>query len=163
MLNGQCSIFNGQCSMLNVLLTIWAPAFDDVVGGGHFISIGQINKGDFYVIQTKGLMTMLTKEMHVNVIIVFMAETMAQFIAHTISSVLDDMDEMMLLEEVKSTEDARLVNGQNLCFQLTQRHRTVASQQGINHDNAIGCGFDAMRLHQFYRIVLIHGCVLSSS
>lgn len=119
MVNGQCSMVNGQCSMLNVLLTIWALAFDDVVSGGHFISIGQINKGDFYVIQTKGLMTMLTKEMHVNVIIVFVAMTMTQFIAHTISSVLDDMDEMMLLEEVKSTEDARLVNGQNLCFQLT--------------------------------------------
>ena len=63
---------NNQWSMF----TIWAFAFDDVIDGGHFISIGQINKGDFYVIQTKGLMTMLIKEMHVNVIIVFVAMTM---------------------------------------------------------------------------------------
>ena len=150
---------NNQWSMF----TIWAFAFDDVIDGGHFISIGQVNQGDFYVVQTKGLMTMFAIEMHMNIIIVFMAVTMAQFIAHSISSVFDDMDEMMLLEEIESTEDTRLINGQYLCFQLTERHRTVASQQGINHDNAIGCGFDAMRFHQFYRIVLIHGCVLSSS
>ena len=154
---------NGQWSMSKVLLTIWALAFDDVIDSSHFISIGQINQGDFYVVQTKRLMAMLAKEMNVNIIIVFMAVTMTQFIAHPITSVLDDMDEMMLLEKIESTENTRLVNGQYLCFQLTERHGTVASQQGINHDNAIGCGFDAMRLHQFYRIILIHGCVLSSS
>ena len=86
---------NHQWSML----TIWAFAFDDVIDGGHFISIGQVNQGDFNVVQTKGLMTMLTIKMSVHVVIVVVVMTHTQLIAYTVAPVLYHVQQVMLAEE----------------------------------------------------------------
>ena len=64
-------------------------------------------------------MTALTVEMYVLVVVLMMAiVTMAQFVAHTVATVFQDVYQMMLTEEGERTEDARLVDRQNLILQF---------------------------------------------
>jgi hypothetical protein len=63
--------------------------------------------------------TTLTVKVDVLVVVVLMAVLAeAEFVAHTVAAVLDDMDQMVLAEERQGTEHPRLVNRQNLVFQL---------------------------------------------
>ena len=59
--------------------------------------------------------------MYVLVVIMFVAIlAVAEFVAYTIATVLDDMHQMVLAEKGESTEDARLVDRQNLILQFRQ-------------------------------------------
>ena len=64
-------------------------------------------------------MTALTVEMYVLVVVLMMAiVTMAQFVAHTVATVFQNMHQVVLAEERERTEDARLVDRQNLILQF---------------------------------------------
>ena len=120
---------------------------DNVVDRGHTKAIGNVDQRNGRLLQTVGAMALFAVEMDVQVIILVVAVAMAEFIAHAASAVVDDMDQMMLAEEGQRTEDARLVDRQDLVLQFGERQRAPGLSQSLSHDNAIGRGLDAV-VHQ---------------
>jgi hypothetical protein len=82
--------------------------------------------------------------MHILVVVVIVA--VADLIPGTIGASFDDMHEPMLFEETECTEDVRLVDGENLVFQLSQCHRTHSRSQFSDYDDAIGRRLNAVLL-----------------
>ena len=66
------------------------------------------------------------------------------------------MNKMMLFEQRQSTEDARLVNGQDFHLQFAQRQRPGRQCQLTHHHYSVGRGLDAMLLEQLHTFFLFH-------
>jgi hypothetical protein len=71
-----------------------------------------------HTIETIGLLTHLTVEVGMQVVIVVVAVTMAELIAYAVVAAFDGMYEMVLTEEREGTEDVRLVNGLDPALQF---------------------------------------------
>ena len=71
-----------------------------------------------HTIETIGLLTHLTVEGGMQVVIVGVAMTMAELIAYAVVAAFDGMYEMVLTEEREGTEDVRLVNGLDPALQF---------------------------------------------
>ena len=82
--------------------------------------------------------------MHILIVLVVMA--VADLIPGTVRTPFDDMHQVMLLEQTERPEDVRLVDGENLVFQLSQCHRTHSRSQFSDYDDAIGRRLNAVLL-----------------
>ena len=71
-----------------------------------------------HAVETIGLLAHLTVEVGVLVVIVFVAVTVAEFIAYAVAAAFNGMYEMVLTEEREGSEDIRLVNGLDPALQL---------------------------------------------
>ena len=112
--------------------------------------------GYLRIVEAIGLLTLFTEEMRMDILIMVVILAMAEFIAHSLTAPFNDMHEMVLTEECQCTEDIRLVDGQNLRFQLCERHRAQACGQCPHHDDAVRRRLDTVFLQQLCTISLVH-------
>ena len=119
-------------------------ALDDIVDGGHQEAVRNIDLGHGDVRQAEGAVTLLAEEVNMQVIILVVAMAVAEFIAHAVTTILYDMHQMMLTEESERTKDARLVDGQYLILQFSERQRPSSLRQRPDNDNPVGRRFDAV-------------------
>ena len=101
-------------------MAVWANAFDNVVRRPLLKALGQLNLRHIGIVETEGLLTSLTEEVRMLVVVVLVVVAVAELITHTLAAALDDMHEVMLAKEGQGTEDVRLVDGQDLIFQLRE-------------------------------------------
>ena len=75
-----------------VLLTvaIGTEAFDDVIHRQGLKALGKHHAGDMHLFETEGAMTLLTAEMHVQVVMGSTAVA-AEFILDTLASIFNDV------------------------------------------------------------------------
>ena len=140
----------------HALGAVGTEALGHVVDALELIAIGEDDGGDGHVVQTEGAMTALTIEMHMLVVVIVVTMVaVAEFIAHAVAAILDDVHQMVLAEEGERTEDARLVDGQNLVFQFAERQRTLGIGQRLHHHDAVGGGFDAVLGEQGFTCLMV--------
>ena len=96
-------------------LTFWTDAFEDKIGTMHQITLGQLNLRNGKVFETNGLAAMFAVEVNMHVVVNRMVVAVAEFIAHAIT-VFKHMDEVMLLEERQTAENARFVDAADAVF-----------------------------------------------
>lgn len=104
--------------------------------------------GHFGIVETVGLVALLTVEMGVLVVVMIMVMTMAEFIFRTIVAAFDGMYEMVLTEEYKTSEDVRLVDGLNPALQFGERLGLHGGCESPGQHDAVGGGLDAVLLEQ---------------
>ncbi len=93
-----------------------------------------------------------------DILIMIVVVTVAEFIPYTLAAPFDDMHQMMLTKECQRPKDIRLVDGQNPAFQFCERHRPQAFSQLSHHDDAVGRWLDAVFLQQLYTVCFVQGC-----
>jgi hypothetical protein len=129
--------------------TLRTEAFGHIVDAGKVVARGECDGRNGNVGQTKGAMAALAVEMYMLIVVGIVAiVAVTELIAYTIATIFDDMHQVVLTEEGKGTEDTRLVNRQDLIFQLGERQRTLGIGQRLYYHDTIGCGFYAMLTEQ---------------
>lgn len=96
-------------------------ALDDVVHGGHLIAVGQGDEGHFGIVEAESAMALLAIEVWVLVVVDVVVVAAAQFVAHAVASVFDDMHQVLLAEGSERAEHVRLVDAQYFVFELGER------------------------------------------
>ncbi len=86
-------------------LAFRANTFENEIGTLHQISFRQRDFRNGKVFKANGLATAFAVEMHMHVVVNSVVVAVAKFIAHTFTA-FKHMDEMVLLEECQSAEDA---------------------------------------------------------
>ena len=129
-----------------LFFAFWASSIDDEAGTLHFIAFWKVHVWDREVFETKGGTAVFAVEMYVHVVVDGMVVAVAEFIARTFT-VFQYMDEVLFFEKCQGAEDTRLVDAANVVFELAHREGTACFGQGLGHDNAVGCGADAVLLH----------------
>ena len=76
------------------------------VDGGRLEALWKVDDGEGHILKTVRLLALLTEEMGMLVVVLFMVMTMAQLVLHTLAAAFDDMDEVLRTKERQSTEDA---------------------------------------------------------
>jgi len=137
--------------------TLGADALDNVAGGGDGEAGRHSNAGHGNAVETEGALAALAEEMDMEVVVLLATVAVAQLVAQCPCPVFDDMGQMMVAEKGEGTEDARLVDGQDLQLQLGQRQRPGRQGQLAQHYNAVGRGLDAMLSEQADAFFLFHG------
>lgn len=99
---------------------------------------------------------MLTVEVGMQVFVVLMVMTVAEFIVCSLASALDDMHQMVLTKKRQGPEDVRLVDGQNPCLQFHQGDGVESLYQFLEYHDAVGRGFDAVLLEQLCTVCFVH-------
>jgi hypothetical protein len=130
------------------MVTVWAYSFDDKVRAMRLEALWQQQLRHVQVVEAEGLLTSLAKEVRVLILIMVIAVAVAQFIACAIATAFDGMHHVMVSEERQGTEHIRLINRLYPPFQFCQRERLDRLCQSLGHHDAVGCGFNAMRLEQ---------------
>jgi hypothetical protein len=74
--------------------------------------------GQLHAVETIGLLTHLTIEVGMLVVVVVVAVTVAELIAYAVAAAFNGVYEMMLTEEREGSEDIRLVDGLDPALQL---------------------------------------------
>ena len=121
-----------------------AYSFDHQVGRNLLEAFGQLNIWHLTIVEAIGLLASLTVEVGMYIFIVIVIVAVTDLISGTIGVSFDDMHKPMLLEETECTEDVRLVDGENLVFQLSQCHRTHSRSQFPDYDDTISCRLNAV-------------------
>ena len=111
-------------------------------------ALGQLNLRHIGIVETERLLTSLTEEVRMLVVVVLVVVAVAELIAHTLAAALDDMHEVMLAEEGQGTEDVRLVDGQDLIFQLRQGDGMQGLHQFLEYHNTVCRRLDTVFLQQ---------------
>lgn len=76
------------------------------VDGGRLEALWEVDDGEGHILKTVRLLALLTEEMGMLVVILFMVVAMTQLILHTLAAAFDDMDEVLRTKERQCTEDA---------------------------------------------------------
>ena len=126
------------------------------IGRLFFKAFGETNFRYFRIIEAIRLLALLTEKMRMDILIMLVIVTMAEFIPYSLAAPLYYMHEVMLTEKRKRPEDVRLVDSQNPCLQLCERHRSQAFSQLPHHDDTVGSGLDAMFLQQLCTVCFVH-------
>ena len=129
-----------------LFFAFWAVSVDNEAGALHFVAIWKMHFGDGEVFEAKGGTAVFAVEMYVHVVVDGMVVAVADFIARAFT-VFQYMDKVLLFEERQRAEDTRLVDAANEVFELAHCEGTACFSQGLGHDNAVGCGADAVLLH----------------
>ncbi len=96
-----------------------AEALGHVVDARQLVTLGQLDAGYGDVIDAERAVAGFAVEVYVLVVIVLVAVVaQAEFVAHAVTAVLDDMYQVVLTEQRQGSEYTRLVNRQNLVLQL---------------------------------------------
>ncbi len=85
---------------------VGTEAAEHEVDGGGFEAFGEGDGGEWGVFEAVSLLALLTEEMGMLIIVLFVIVAMTQFVLHALAATFDDMDEVMRTEERQSTEDA---------------------------------------------------------
>lgn len=85
---------------------VGTEAAEHEVDGRGFEAFGEGDGGEWGVFKAVGLLALLTEEMGMLIIVLFVVVAMTQFVLHALAATFDDMDEVMCTEERQSTEDA---------------------------------------------------------
>ena len=104
--------------------------------------------GHIGIVETVGLMTLLTVEVRMLVVVVLMTMTVAELVLGAVAAALDGVYQMVLLEEHQGTEYVRLVDSQDLPLEFCQRLGLHGRGKGLGHHDTVGGGFDAVLLEQ---------------
>lgn len=136
-----------------MLLTaaLGTESLDDVVHRKSLEAFGEHHAGDMYLLQTKGALARFAAEMNMQVV-VGGTDVATEFVLHTITAILDDMDQMSFAEKGKGTEEVAAVNGIKQLLQLTQGEGMSGLSQLTQHADAIGRGLHLMLLQVSRRI-----------
>ena len=146
------------------MFTVWTYTFDDEVDMVTREPWRQDNLRQRDTIEAVGLLTDLTDEMGMLVLIKVLVVAVAQLIACAVDTSLNGVDKMVFTEEGKGAEDVRLVDGHNPSFQLSQREGLGGRGQGSGNQNAVGGGFHAVCLQQLYVFAFVHrNCIYNRS
>ena len=108
---------------------VWTDAFHHVVDRRHDETLGQVDAWHRDMVETVGLLTPFAIEMDVQVVVNTVMAAMTQLIAHAVTTILNDVYQVVFTEQRQRTEDARLIDRQDLILQLTQRHGTAGTLQ----------------------------------
>ena len=128
------------------LFAVSAYSFNHQIGTLFLKTFGKTDFRYFRIVEAIGLLTLLAEEMRMDILIMVVIVAVTELIAHALAAPFDDMHEVVLTEERQRTEDVRLVDGQNPCFQLCERHRSQAFRQLPHYDDTVGRRLDAMLL-----------------
>lgn len=93
-------------------------------------------------------MALLAIEVWVLVVVDVVVVAAAQFVAHAVASVFNDMHQVLLAEGSECAEHVRLVDAQYFVFELGERKRSMRVGQCLEHDDAVGGGLDAVMVEQ---------------
>ena len=97
---------------------MWAYSFDDVIDRMDLEPLRYSRFGQLHAVETIGLLTHLTIEVGMLVVVVVVAVTVAELIAYAVAAAFNGVYEMMLTEEREGSEDIRLVDGLDPALQL---------------------------------------------
>ena len=86
----------------------------------HLKTLGQIKRRHLQMVKTVSLLTLLTIEMGMLVVIMLLTMTVTQFISRPVAAAFDSMHQMMLTKKSEGTEHVRLIDRQNPTLQLRQ-------------------------------------------
>ena len=75
--------------------------------------------------------------MHMLVVILMVGTAVAQFIAHSIATVFERMNKVVLAKEGQTTGNTRLVHREQGIFQFKKRHRTTSPVKRFSHEDAV--------------------------
>ena len=101
------------------MTTFRAKALGHVVDAGQLVAGRKRDGRDGSVGQTERAVAALAVEVDVLVVVIGVAVVaVAQLVAHAVATILDDMHQMVFAEQRQRTEDARLVNRQDLVLQF---------------------------------------------
>ena len=90
-----------------------------------------------------------------HILIVIMIVTVTDLIPGAVGASFDDMHKPVLLEDAERPEDVRLVDGEDLVFQLRKRHRTQSRRQLPDHDDTVGRRLDTVLLQQLHTFCFV--------
>ena len=97
----------------------WAETLGHVVDARQLVALGQLDGGNRDVVDAERAVARFAVEVYVLVVVVLVAVVaQAEFVAHAVAAVLDDVYQVVLAEQRQGTEYTRLVNRQNLVLQL---------------------------------------------
>ena len=121
--------------MVGLPHTLWAKAFEHIVGRMEVEAIGKLHLRNGQTAETEGTVAFLAIKMRVQVGQPSMdiLSTMATFSTEGIFNV---MDEVVLQEKGERSEDARLVNRSDTPLQIRQRKSALGISKGANHQEA---------------------------
>lgn len=128
------------------LSAVRAKPLHDEIGVLHFKAFRKSHFGDGNVGEADRLTTTLAMEMHMQVVVFLMVETVAKLVTGTFCGI-ECMDEMLFLEQGQCSKNARLVDAPNTVFQLAHGKGMRSLCQGLNHDDTVGRWTDAVLLH----------------
>ena len=131
-----------------------ADALDHVVCGLGLEAGGQCYCGDGNILKTEGLVADLAVEMHVAVII-HIAVCVAEFVSDPFATVVNLVQQMLLLEQGQGAEYAGFVNGVNGVLELGHSDGTMAVSQRLEYQQAVRCGLDTVLIQNTFQILHI--------
>lgn len=82
--------------------------------------------------------------MGVLVVVDLVVVTVAQLVAHTVASILDDMNQVGIDKCLEGAKNPRLVDGLDFVFKLGHRQGASRLVERLEHENAVSGGFDAV-------------------
>lgn len=85
---------------------VGADAPKHQVDGGCLKTLGEVDDGEGHILEAVGLLALLTEEMWMLVIILFMVMAVTQLVLHALAAAFDDMDEVLRTKKRQSTEDS---------------------------------------------------------
>ena len=97
---------------------MWTYSFDDVIDRTDLEPLRYSRFGQLHAVETISLLTHLTIEVGMLVVVVVVAVTVAELIAYAVAAAFNGVYEMMLTEEREGSEDIRLVDGLDPALQF---------------------------------------------
>mgnify|MGYP003182485875 FL=1 len=126
-------------TMVGLPHTLWAKAFEHIVGRMEVEAFGKIHLRNGQTAETEGAVAFLAIKMRVQVgqsgmdIFSTMATFSTEGIFNLPRAIVNAMDEVVLQEKGKRSEDARLVNRSDTPLQIRQRKGALGIAKGANH------------------------------
>lgn len=122
---------------------VGAETFHHVVDRGHAESLGQGDLGDSCVAEAEGAVAAFAVEVDVLVVVMVMVVALAYFVAHGSASVLDVVDEVVVEQEGKCTEDGASLGGGHAFLEFAQGEWPPRPLEFLVDEQAHGCWLHA--------------------
>ena len=99
--------------------TLRTQSLGHIVDAMELVALGKMNSRNGSLGYAERALAPFAEEVYMLVVVVLMSVVaVAQLVAYTVGTILDDMHQMVLAEQRQSPEYARLVNGQDLILQF---------------------------------------------
>jgi len=121
-----------------------ADAFQNIVDTFHLETVGQVDNWRRYAFQTVGVLAFGTEEMRVLVVVAHSVVVMVVatgLVLYRAAAVVNFVNQMVLAEGGKASEDGAFIDGYQGIFQVAQAHCVFRVQQGFENQKARGSGF----------------------
>ena len=139
-----------------LLPAVRTNTLQEIINSLYVKSFRDRDRRDGSVVETEGAVALFAVEVDVDIVVIIVMMTAAEFVADAVAGVVKDVHEVSLAEGLQGPEDVGFVDGFEDGFQFRHGHRTAGRGEGAGDDDTVRRGLHAMAFHQFQQVYLFH-------